>query len=97
VPLTTGFPARILGSRDMRSCQLIIDHIMQTIMIYFLRADGKLVAASSYRLPPAGLLSPGPEAAQGLTSPVRSSARIKPRCDCFCARQKAALHIFNAT
>jgi hypothetical protein len=35
-----GFPARILGSRYMRSCQLIIDHIMQTIMIYFLRAEG---------------------------------------------------------
>lgn len=41
VPLITGFPARIFGSRDMRSCQLIIDHIMWTIKIYFLRTVSK--------------------------------------------------------
>jgi hypothetical protein len=59
VPLITGFPTRILGSRDMRSCQLIIDHIMWTIKIYFLRTEDKREAASSDRLPPAGL---GPHA-----------------------------------
>ena len=41
VPLITGFPTRIFGSRDMRSCQLIIDHVIWTIKIYLLRAEGK--------------------------------------------------------
>lgn len=36
VPLTTGFPARILGSRDMRSCQLAIGPIMWAMKIYLL-------------------------------------------------------------
>lgn len=45
VPLIMGFPTRIFGSRDMRSCQLIIDHIMWTIKMYFLHGEGKEEAA----------------------------------------------------
>ncbi|MCX6678734.1 MAG: hypothetical protein NTU95_12450 [Methanothrix sp.] len=40
---------------------MIIDHIMRTIKIYFLRAEGKREAASSDRLPPVGLGPPGSE------------------------------------